>query len=54
VLGSSDANRTLVFDVASFTIITSILLHGLTDTVGANILTRWLGAPQSSAPMTTR
>jgi NhaP-type Na+/H+ or K+/H+ antiporter len=38
VLGSTDANRTLVFDVASFTIITSIVAHGLTDTVGA----RWL------------
>ena len=42
VLSSTDANRTLVFDVASFTIITSILAHGLTDTLGANVLVRWL------------
>jgi NhaP-type Na+/H+ or K+/H+ antiporter len=38
VLNSTDANRTLVFDVASFTVLASILAHGLTDTVGA----RWL------------
>jgi NhaP-type Na+/H+ or K+/H+ antiporter len=43
VLSSTDAHRTLVFDVASFTIITSIVVHGLTDTVGANVLVRWLG-----------
>ena len=42
VLSSTDANRTLVFDVASFTIIASILAHGLTDTLGANALVRWL------------
>jgi NhaP-type Na+/H+ or K+/H+ antiporter len=55
VLSSSDENRTLVFDVASFTILTSIVLHGLSDTVGANLLARWLGAqPSASAPTTTR
>jgi NhaP-type Na+/H+ or K+/H+ antiporter len=53
VLNSTDTNRTLVFDVASFTIIASIVAHGLTDTVGANILARWLG-PTQSAPITTR
>jgi NhaP-type Na+/H+ or K+/H+ antiporter len=53
VLNSTDTNRTLVFDVASFTIIASIVAHGLTDTVGANILARWLG-PAQSAPITTR
>ncbi len=53
VLSSSDANRTLVFDVASFTIISSIVVHGLTETVGANLLSRWLGRGQS-APVTTR
>ena len=52
VLSSTDANRTLVFDVASFTIITSIVAHGLTDTVGANVLARWLGRAQS-APTST-
>jgi NhaP-type Na+/H+ or K+/H+ antiporter len=40
VLNSSDPNRSLVFDVASFTVLVSILAHGLTDTVGA----RWLEA----------
>lgn len=53
VLSSSDAHRTLVFDVASFTIITSILLHGLSDTVGANVLARWLGSGGQSAAATT-
>lgn len=43
VLGSSDRHRSLVFDVASFTIIASIVAHGLTDTLGANVLARWLG-----------
>jgi NhaP-type Na+/H+ or K+/H+ antiporter len=43
VLSSTAANRTLVFDIASFTIITSIVAHGLTDTLGANALARWLG-----------
>jgi NhaP-type Na+/H+ or K+/H+ antiporter len=39
VLDSSVANGSLIFDVASFTILASILIHGLTDTVGAN----WIG-----------
>jgi len=43
VLNSTDANRSLVFDVASFTVLASILAHGLTDTVGANWLERRLG-----------
>jgi NhaP-type Na+/H+ or K+/H+ antiporter len=42
VLSSTDVNRTLVFDIASYTIITSIVAHGLTDTLGANALVRWL------------
>jgi sodium/hydrogen antiporter len=53
VLSSTDVHRSLVFDIASFTIIASILAHGLTDTVGANILARWLGPP-ASEPVTTR
>jgi NhaP-type Na+/H+ or K+/H+ antiporter len=40
VLNSTDVNRSLVFDVASFTVLASILAHGLTDTLGA----RWLEA----------
>lgn len=46
VLSSSDANRTLVFDVASFTVIVSIIAHGLTDTVGSNWLARRLEATE--------
>ncbi len=49
VLASSDVNRTLVFDVASFTVLVSILAHGLTDTVGANWLERRLGGDVSRA-----
>jgi NhaP-type Na+/H+ or K+/H+ antiporter len=42
VLASSDMQRSLIFDIASFTILTSILAHGLTDTVGASWLERRL------------
>ena len=38
VLNSADPHRTIVFDVASFVILASILAHGLTDTLGA----RWI------------
>lgn len=40
VLSSGDPQRTLVFDVAGFVILTSILAHGLTDTIGAGWLER--------------
>ena len=40
VLNSGAPDRTLVFDIASFTILASILAHGLTDTVGA----KWIEA----------
>ena len=40
VLNSADPNRTLVFDIASFTVLASILAHGLTDTVGADWIHR--------------
>jgi len=36
VLNSTVADRSLVFDVASFTVLASILAHGPTDTLGAN------------------
>jgi sodium/hydrogen antiporter len=38
VLNSEVGSRSLIFDVAAFTILASILAHGLTDTVGA----RWV------------
>jgi NhaP-type Na+/H+ or K+/H+ antiporter len=44
VLGSTDANRSLVFDIASFTVLASILAHGLTDTLGGNWLERRLAS----------
>jgi NhaP-type Na+/H+ or K+/H+ antiporter len=53
VLSSTEANRSLVFDVASFTVLASIAAHGLTDTVGANWLARRLERDDQSAPITT-
>jgi NhaP-type Na+/H+ or K+/H+ antiporter len=44
VLASTAADRTLIFDVAAFVILASILAHGLTDTVGARWIERRLGA----------
>jgi sodium/hydrogen antiporter len=38
VLNSQAPDRSVVFDVAAFVILASILAHGLTDTVGA----RWI------------
>ena len=38
VLASTETNRSLIFDVASFTILASIIAHGLTDTLGASWL----------------
>ena len=48
VLNSTVTDRSLVFDVASFTVLASILAHGLTDTVGANWLERRLAGSGSS------
>jgi NhaP-type Na+/H+ or K+/H+ antiporter len=43
VLSSTTPDRTLIFDIAAFTILASILAHGLTDTVGARWIERRLG-----------
>jgi NhaP-type Na+/H+ and K+/H+ antiporter len=40
VLDATVDHGTLVFDVASFVILASIVAHGLTDTVGANWIAR--------------
>lgn len=40
VLDSTAADRTIVFEIAVFTVLTSILLHGLTDTIGADWMAR--------------
>jgi NhaP-type Na+/H+ or K+/H+ antiporter len=42
VLNSVEPNRALVFDVASFVILASIVAHGLTDTIGARWVERQL------------
>lgn len=44
VLNSTAPDRTLVFDIASFAILASILAHGLTDTVGARWIENRLGS----------
>jgi len=46
VLSSTASDRTLIFDVAAFVILASILAHGLTDTVGARWIERRLGEPK--------
>jgi len=43
VLDSAVDHSSLVFDVASFVILTSIVVHGLTDTVGARWIARRMG-----------
>ncbi|HXR30146.1 MAG TPA: cation:proton antiporter [Solirubrobacterales bacterium] len=48
VLKSDVGDAELIFDVAAVTIIASILAHGLTDTVGAQWLTRRVGLQRSS------
>jgi sodium/hydrogen antiporter len=40
VLDSTVTNRTLIFEVAAFTVIASIAAHGLTDTLAANWIER--------------
>ncbi|MGH3011807.1 MAG: cation:proton antiporter [Gaiellaceae bacterium] len=53
VLGSGAPDRTLVFDVASFVILASIIAHGLTDTVGARWIERRLRVDHSAESSTT-
>jgi sodium/hydrogen antiporter len=48
VLNSADPNRTIVFDVASFVILASILAHGLTDTLGAGWIERQIAGSARS------
>jgi len=49
VINSDVIHRALVFDIASFVILASILAHGLTDTVGANWLRRYTLAREPAA-----
>jgi NhaP-type Na+/H+ or K+/H+ antiporter len=48
VFKSAVPGRDLIFDVAAIAIITSIVAHGLTDTVGAKWLARRVGLTQRS------
>lgn len=43
ILNSSAPDRTLVFDVAAFTILASIVAHGLTDTLAGGWIARRVG-----------
>jgi len=43
VLDADLANGSLVFDIAAFAILASIVAHGLTDTVGARWIERRMG-----------
>ena len=43
VLKSDVGGKDLIFDVAAIAIITSIVAHGLTDTIGAKWLARRVG-----------
>jgi NhaP-type Na+/H+ or K+/H+ antiporter len=49
VLASDVGNRQLVFEVASLTVLASILAHGLTDTVGAAWIERRLERREDAA-----
>ncbi len=44
VLHSADAHRAVLFEVAAFTVLASIVAHGLTDTVGAARIQRRMAA----------
>ena len=50
VLKSKVGQGELIFDVAAITIITSIVAHGLTDTVGARWLARRVGLERQAEP----
>ena len=50
VLNSDVGSRELIFDVAAFTILASIIAHGLTDTVGAGWIRRRAGGRADEPP----
>jgi len=49
VLNSDAVHRTLVFDIASFVILASIVAHGLTDTLGARWMERFVESSDKPA-----
>jgi NhaP-type Na+/H+ or K+/H+ antiporter len=48
VLNSHESHRTLIFDLASFVVVSSILAHGLTDTVGSRWIERRLARSEQA------
>ena len=46
VLNSTVPERNLIFDVAAYTVLVSIIAHGLTDTVGARWIERRMTGPR--------
>jgi NhaP-type Na+/H+ or K+/H+ antiporter len=50
VLNSDAGSRELIFDVAAFTVLASIIAHGFTDTVGAGWIRRRLGPATEANP----
>jgi NhaP-type Na+/H+ or K+/H+ antiporter len=50
VLNSQESHRTLIFDIASFVVVASILAHGLTDTLGSRWVERRLAVRGDSEP----
>jgi sodium/hydrogen antiporter len=50
VLNSDAGSRTLIFDVAAFTILASIVAHGLTDTLGARWVRKRMGRSEEAEP----
>jgi sodium/hydrogen antiporter len=53
VFKSAVGEKDLIFDVAAIAIITSIIAHGLTDTVGARWLARRVGLPTGNRDRST-
>jgi NhaP-type Na+/H+ or K+/H+ antiporter len=50
VLNSNVGERALIFDVAAYTVLASIIAHGLTDTVGARWIERRMGKRDGTEP----
>ena len=50
VLQSTVGERDLIFEIAAFAILASLLAHGLTDTVGSNWISRKVGDANAEPP----
>lgn len=54
VLDSLAPDRTLLFEIAAFTVLASIIAHGLTDTIGAERIERRMSAGDEDPPSSER